>query len=207
MKRYLFCFAIIIFVSSCKTLSIPNNEPLDHILLVKGDTLFGEVDYFNENAWGDVFYKKIRLIDTNGRKRRYKREKVVSFRVDGDDYESFRLEERKSLFKKGRLLDTKYSIEPDGTQHFLKVRRKGKLAYYELEFQDWNLDELRTQGLVKKVEDKFFIRAEYAAFGIARKLLNSYLSDCPEIQEKLMQKDFKQLIQVVDFYNEKCVRK
>ena len=104
LKRYLFCLVVTICISSCRTLSIPNDKPLDNIVLVTGDTLYGKVDYFNEGfAWSE-FYRKIRLTDTNGKKRKFNRKKVLSFRVNGYDYESFILDEETKLFKNGRFL-------------------------------------------------------------------------------------------------------
>tara|TARA_R110002073_G_scaffold230984_2_gene392061 strand:+ start:97 stop:726 length:630 start_codon:yes stop_codon:yes gene_type:complete len=206
VKKYLYYFAVIVFVTSCRTISIPNNKPLDNIVLVTGDTLYGKVDYLKERFVISKFYKRIRLIDTNGKKKKIKPKNVISYRVNGTNYESFILNEQTRIFSNGRFYDTRYSIDNNGTQHFLKVIRKGHLLYYELEWIDVDNNDIQTLDLVKKAEDKFFIRADNGIFGISKKVLHNYLSDCPKIQEKLMQKDFKWVFQVVDFYNENCVR-
>ena len=204
LKRYLFCLIVTICISSCRTLSIPNDKPLDNIVLVTGDTLYGKVDYFNEGFAYSEFYRKIRLTDTNGRKRKLKRKKVLSYRVDGNDYESFMLDEQTRVFKNGRLLDSKYHIDQNSNQHFLKVITKGKLSHYELEWIDYDNNDLESSSLIKKVEDKFFIHADNTRGRVAIKVVSGYLSDCPEIQKKIMEKDFKYIFQVVDFYNENC---
>lgn len=150
------------------------------------------------------FYKKIRLIDTNGRKRRFKRKKVLSYRVDGYDYESYKLDQETKLFRNGRYLDTRYYIDRDGVQHFLKVTREGKLSLYELEWIDLDNNSLRSVYLIKKAGDKSFISASNMLGRVAKKTVSRYLSDCPEIEKKILEKDFKYIFQVVDFYNENC---
>lgn len=204
LKKYLFCLVVTICISSCRTLSIPNDKPLDNIVLVTGDTLYGKVDYFNEGfAWSE-FYRKIRLTDTNGKKRRFNRKKVLSFRVNGYDYESFMLDEETKLFKNGRFFDPKYYIDQNGVQHFLKVITKGKLSHYELEWIDYDNNDLESSDLIKKMDDKFFIHADNVRGRVAQKAISRYLSDCQGIQKKIMKKDFKYVFQMVDFYNENC---
>jgi hypothetical protein len=204
LKKYLFCLVVTICISSCRTLSIPNDKPLDNIVLVTGDTLYGKVDYFNEGfAWSE-FYRKIRLTDTNGKKRRFNRKKVLSFRVNGYDYESFMLDEETKLFKNGRFFDPKYYIDQNGVQHFLKVITKGKLSHYELEWIDYDNNDLESSDLIKKMDDKFFIHANNVRGRVAQKAVSRYLSDCQGIQKIIMKKDFKYVFQMVDFYNENC---
>lgn len=204
LKKCLFCLVIIICISSCKTISIPNDKPLDNIVLVTGDTLYGKVDYFKEQYVFSEFYKKIRLTDTNGRKRKFKRKKVLSYRVDGYDYESFKLDAETKLFRNDRYLDTKYYIDPNGVQHFLKVITKGKLSLYKLEWIDHDNNGLRSVDLIKKAHDKSFIPANRMLGRVAKKTVSRYLSDCPEIEKKVIEKEFKYVSQVVDFYNENC---
>lgn len=204
IKRFLFCIVILLCISSCKTIAITNNEPLDTIVLVTGDTLYGKVDYFKEGfAWSE-FYKKIRLTDTKGRKKRFKRKKVLSYSVNGDEYESFRLDLETKLFHNGRLFDTKYYIDQNGGQHFLKVKSKGKLSHYQLEWIDRDNNDLESMGLIKKAEHGFFIPAENGLSRVLRRVVSDYLSNCPEVQSKIMEKEFKYVFQVVDFYNENC---
>ncbi len=204
LKRCLFCLVIIICISSCGTLSITNDKPLDNIVLVTGDTLYGKVDYFNEGFAYSEFYRKIRLTDTKGRKRRFKRKKVLSYRVDGNDYESFMLDTQTKVFKNGRLFDSKYHIDQKGDQHFLKVITKGQLSHYALEWIDYDNNDLESSSLIKKVEDEFFLHADNARRRVAKKAVSGYLSDCPEVEKKIMEKDFKYVFQVVDYYNENC---
>lgn len=108
MKKLIYFLVIILSLSSFRTALVKKGEPLDYIVLVTGDTLYGKVDYFKEGfAWSE-FYKKIRLTEINGKKRKINRKKVLSYRVNGYDYESFMLKEESSLFQNGRLFDSYY---------------------------------------------------------------------------------------------------
>jgi hypothetical protein len=204
IKKHLFYFIFILSISSCKTIAIPTNETLDNIVLITGDTLYGKVDYFKEGFAYSEFYKKIRLTDTNGRKKRFKRKNVLSYSVNGYDYESYILNEETKLFKNGRLFDSKYYIDQNGSQHFLKVKSKGKLSHYELEWIDYDNNDLESTSLIKKADDKIFIPAENGLSRVLKKVVSDYLSDCPEIQKKIIEKDFEYVFQVVAFYNENC---
>jgi len=204
LKRYLFCLVITICISSCRTRFIPNNKPLDNIVLITGDTLYGKVDYFDEGFAYSEFDSKIRLIDTMGRKRRFKRKKILSYRIDRHDYESFYLSEETRLFKNGRLFSSKYYIGENGNQHFLKVIAKGKLSHYKLEWIDYDNNLLESSDLIKKSQDKFFIHANNTRGRIAIKTVSAYLSNCKKAQEKIIEKDIKYVSQFVVFYNQNC---
>lgn len=207
MKRCLFYFILLLGVSSCKTAALPNNEPLDQIVLITGDTLYGKVDYFKEGfAWSE-FYKKLRLTDINGRKKRFKRKKVISYRVNGYDYESFMLNEETNLFTNGRFFDTKYYIDKNGDQYFLKVMAKGNLSHYEMEWIDRDNNDLESMGLIKKTQHDFLIPAENGLSRVLKKVVNDYLSDCTAVTKKITDKEFKYVFQVVDFYNDHCEQK
>ncbi len=204
IKIYPFLIVFLLIIGSCKTLSIPDNEPLDHIVLVTGDTLYGKVDYFKEEYVISEFYRKIRLTDTKGKKRRFKRKNVVSYQVDGANYESFMLKEQSRYFTNGSVMETRYVMDNDGDQHFLKVGSKGKLQLYHLEWIDRDNNDLTSMDLVKKADETYFLRSSYGVWNVAKKALSNYLSDCPEVQNKILEKDFKYVFQVVDYYNENC---
>jgi len=203
--RYLFCFLLVAIISACGTPSfVEKGKPLDYLALETGDTLYGKVEYFKEEMVFSEFYDKIRVTDTQGKRRKFKRKNVAAFSVDGRHYESFRLRERTSYLKNGNLVENKYFIEPDGVQYFLERRTTGKLLLYRLEWIDRENNSLTYAPIIKKADDNYFLRPSYGILGIAKKTLSNYLSDCPEVQEKITNKEFKYVFEVVDFYNENC---
>lgn len=208
VRTLLLCFSCLLLASSCKTVSVLNDNPLDHVITIDGDTLYGKVEYFRKNNQygGDTFYRKLRLKETNGKERRLKYRNVASFTVDGDEYRGFLLTVESSFFKFGSKHTSKYFLDEDGALYFLKVWDKGnKLSHYTDEFYDSYNNNLWSAHLIKKAEDNFFIRTNGGPFqGLKRKALTNYFSDCADIQEKIEQKHFEYTFQVVDYYNENC---
>lgn len=179
----------------------------DYVVLTTGDTLYGEVRYFNEGKVNSTFYKKIRLKETNGKKRRFKRKNVVFFRINGSQYVSFWLEKQSQIFTKGSFLTTRYDIDNDnGEQHFLRVVHRGNLSHYELEWIDDDDNDLWSMPLLKKDNDRYFIRATQGVFSLKIKVLNRYFSDCPTLQEHIMQKQINKVTEIVEFYNGNCLQ-
>ncbi|MFS4417883.1 hypothetical protein [Maribacter sp. 2307ULW6-5] len=216
MKRntYVCLLLVALYGSSCKTLKISNDAPLDHIVLVTGDTLYGKMAYFKETFTGPEYHKKVRFRDTTGKKKRFKWEKLKAYRFNGSDYVGFKLTRRKQSFGQGNLTEVRYYLNPNGNTNFIKVKELGPLSHYQFEWIDQGIDNgdaivgqpsWARQDVLKKADDDFFLNAEGSVlFGLPRKSLSHYLSDCPEIQEKLMQKDVKYAFEIVDFYNKHC---
>ena len=73
-----------------------------------------------------------------------------------------------------------------------------------MEWIDRDNNHLESTGLIKKTEDNFLIPAENGLGQVLKRLVSDYLSNCPEIQKKITEKEFKYVFQVVDFYNKNC---
>ena len=172
----------------------------DFIVLNMGDTLYGNVRYRDENGTG--FYNKIRLTNTEGKRKKFKRKNISAFRINNIDYESFWLIQS---FQKIMFVNPRYDIDPvNGEQHFLRLVSKGKLSHYELEWIDADNSTLWSMALLKKGDESFFIRADQGVLGLKRKALRSYFVNCPNLIEVIDQKQVNEVSQVVDFYNRNC---
>ncbi|MEM7486187.1 MAG: hypothetical protein AAF348_13350 [Bacteroidota bacterium] len=202
--KTLFFFFMLVLLSANTFLSAQNSNQREYLVLQTGDTLYGTVGYINEKGVGRDFYKKIRLADAQGKTKKYKWKQVSGFRWDGFDYESFWLS--KSSPSGLTLTEPRHDIDySDGTQFFLRVVSKGAVSHYELEWFNQGNSTLWSKALLKKTKDKFLIRADLGLLGLKRKVLRNYFSDCPELQEKLAEKQFKKVREVVAFYNGNCV--
>ena len=180
-----------------------DNNQQDYIVLNMGDTLYGDVRYIDETGAGREFYKKIRLTNADGKRKKYKRKEVSAFRVNDSNYESFWLNQSSP---KVLLVNPKYDINTgNGEQYFLMVVSKGKLSHYELQWFDQGNTTLWSIALLKKEKDSFFIRADQGLLGLKRKVLLNYFFNCPKLKEGIDQKRFNHVWQVVDFYNSNCI--
>ncbi|MFT5735908.1 MAG: hypothetical protein ACI9SG_000241, partial [Maribacter sp.] len=46
-----------------------------------------------------------------------------------------------------------------------------------------------------------FVRANQGIFGVKKKRLASLLSDCPGLSQKILNREFKHVFEVLEFYN------
>jgi hypothetical protein len=201
--KTLFTITTVLLLSTQASLVAQTSNTLDYLVLNIGDTLYGNVKHIDQRGLNPKYYKKIRLTDTYGKKKKYKRKVVSAFRVNNTSYEGFWLNQssQKIIF-----LNPKYDINPQkGEKYFLRVVSKGKLSHYELEWWDQEESTLLRMDLLKKEEDQFFIRATQGLLGLKRKVLVNYFPNCPDLKEQIKQRQLKEVWQVVDFYNSNCI--
>lgn len=177
-------------------------DPIDGILLLSGDTIYGSVAYIDEGI-PRKFYKKIRVDTKGGRTKKFKRTQVSSFYKDQLKYESYWLREASYGFN---FFDNKYVIDRKrGELYFLKVIKEGSLELYEMEWFEQGEATLWSMYLIKKKEDSFFIRADQGIIKIKRNALINYLSVCPKAVEAIRDKQLHSVGEVVDYYNNNCM--
>tara|TARA_R110000868_G_scaffold150050_12_gene372900 strand:- start:4226 stop:4828 length:603 start_codon:yes stop_codon:yes gene_type:complete len=195
--KFVIFFSLLI---SIQVLSVAQTSVnLDYLVINTGDTLRGIVKYIDRRS---VNHKKIRLIDTSGHKKKYKKKDISVFRVNNTIYEGFWLNQSPEKFQ---LLNPKYDIDiQNGEKYFLKLVSKGSLSHYELEWLEQGESTLLWMDLLKKEEDPFFIRATQGLFGLKRKVLIDYFFNCVNLKEKINQKDLNKVSQIVDYYNKQC---
>lgn len=198
--KILFFFTALLFTQTF--LVAQNSNTLDYIVLNNNDTLYGSVKHVNQKSVNPEFYKKIRLTNTNGHKKKYKRKDVSAFRVNTINYEGFWLSQSS---EKIVFINPRYDINSqNGEQYFLRVISKGELSHYHLEWWDYESTGLMWMDLLKKKKDQFFIRATQGFFGLKRKVLINYFLNCQDLKEQIKQKKLKNVQQVVDYYNTYC---
>lgn len=197
---------ILLMFSSYTFLAAQDSNPPGFIVLKSGDTMYGKVNYIKEKIVFSTFYKRIRITDTNGKTKKYKRENVVSFRLNGFDYESFWLRQPSPSFPRVSLVNPRYNINfRKGEHHFLKVISKGNLSHYELEWIEQEDNDVWSMSLLKKEEDTFFIRANQGWLGLKRKILVDYFFNCQKLKNKIEKRELNKVWQVVEFYNSRCL--
>ncbi len=197
-------FAFLLLIFSIQAISnAQNSKHTDFVVLNSADTLYGLVEHIHSKSVSPRFYKKIRLTDHSKKRRQFKRKDVLAFQAEGAIYQSFWLSQSSEKIK---LLNPRYEIDSkNGEQHFLKLISKGKLSHYHLEWWEQGESALLSMDLLKKEKSPFFIRATQGVFGLKFKVLADYFADCPELNAQMKQKQFKQVGEIVDFYNSNCL--
>jgi hypothetical protein len=89
----------------------------DYLIPNVGDTLYGKVEHIDRRGASPEYYKKIRVTNAKGKRKKYKRVDLESFRVDNVRYEGFWLSQSS---KNIILFNPKYSIDQEnGEREFL----------------------------------------------------------------------------------------
>jgi hypothetical protein len=180
-------------------------EQSDFIVLHNNDTLRGTVSYINERAVNRGFYKKVRITNAKGKTKKYKRENISSFQVNGTEYRSFWLYQPPQRFPPVSVVNPQYNIDEQQVEHyFLRVVSTGKLSHYELEWFDQGDSQLYAMALLKKGHQGYFMRADQGIIGLKKKLLQRYFADCDEVRQKIKDKTLKKVKQLVEAYNTTC---
>jgi hypothetical protein len=174
----------------------------DYIVLTAGDTIYGTVDSLDDRGTNPKFYKKIRLTDKNGKRKKYKTKIITAFRSSNQIYKAFWLDNSSDEII---FINPVYTIDfENGEREFLKVITHGELSHYRLEWREQGESLLMTMELLKKANDSFFIRADQGLLSLKRKTLSKYFKDCPELSEQITSKSIKGVSEVVAFYNAEC---
>ncbi|MFS4445951.1 hypothetical protein [Maribacter sp. 2307UL18-2] len=173
--------------------SAQNDFQEGYIVTTSNDTLYGLVKDRKTGSFSGLF-RKIRFKGKRG-KRKYSPKEVQSYTRGGNTFETFQ------LIGTGRFFDDDYRISANGEYQYLRVVEKGYLSYYLLEYEEDDSSYVDTIAYFKKNNEDRFIRVNQGLFGLKRKKLSSYFSDCPELAERIQNKKVKHPIDIVHFYN------
>ncbi|MEM7109331.1 MAG: hypothetical protein AAF519_13990 [Bacteroidota bacterium] len=167
-----------------------------YIVLNEGDTLFGKLK--DRDVDRGRLLNTIRFKQKGKRVKKYSAYDLLSYRVDRVIFESKWYEEKAEFFNFQYL--NRYGV---GEKVFLRVNSKGKLSCYTKELID---DDSDFDGfeLFQKEGDDFFIRANQGLFGLKKKKLANYFTDCPQLVQKIDSGEIKNTWEVTSFFNMKC---
>jgi len=164
-----------------------------YVVTNSNDTLYGKIRDRKIGAFGKL-YKKIKFKGKKG-KSKYSPKEIMAYRIGQSLFESF------PLIHDGSFLDNQYTVSADGDFQFLKLVEKGHLSYYLMEFEDPDSGHIDTIGYFKKQTGNTLVRVRQGLFGLKRKKLAAFFSDCPELSKKIRTKQIKTPIEIVSFYN------
>lgn len=171
------------------------------VVLASGDTLRGALKDRKKTFLGPKIYKKLRFKERRGRlRRKYRPEQLQGYQINETAYESLWL---RPLSSGLNLTNAYYETFPyAGECVFVRVVEKGAISHYHLEWEDGA--DIATTDLLRRNNEPILIRATQGLFGLKRKNLINYFTECPELQEKIRQKELKYAFEIVNFYNHHC---
>ncbi|RZS97282.1 hypothetical protein [Cecembia calidifontis] len=160
------------------------------------DTIPGSIKDRKEPPFAKI-YPKIRFKDINSRTRRYSPKQIKSYARAEDTFEN------QWILSYSRLFKNEYLSQKDlGKQQFLKVKESGFLTYYQWELLDQESSTIDAIDLFKRKNEDYFIRVTQGIFGLKMNNLEKYFEDCPELREKIKNRELSQPKEIAAFYNE-----
>jgi len=193
LKKGFLLFSITI-LCSFSVLGQKNFEE-GYVVLKNQDTIYGLVKDRKPHPFGSLF-KKIKFKGKRG-KSRYSPKEILAYKKGGSFFETLWVK------GSGRFFDQNYtSIEGSGTREFFKVVEKGFVTYYHHEFEDADSGYIDHIDYFKKDNNSKLIRVSQGIFGLKRKALATFFSDCPSLVENILNKNIKSGFEVARFYNE-----
>lgn len=191
---------IIFFLFLTVNLLSQNTFENGYVITNSNDTIFGFVKDRKPELFGKL-YKKVRF---KGKKKSIFAQKLSPY--DIKEYnQGGRVYESKWMKVDRLFLKEDYRcIEGYGKKVFLRIIIKGKLTYYQWEYEDGESGYIDGINLFQKQNEKIYMKATQGIFGLRKDKLAAYLIDCQELSKMFLRKQIKDPISVVEFYNE-CV--
>ncbi len=168
-----------------------------YVITTNKDTLWGFVKNRKPPPFGKI-YSKIRFKGKR-RKKRYGPDDIHAYEIGNKYYESVWVD-TETTFLSGSLFDS----SEEGQRQFLRVGEKGALTHYILEFQEQGEELVQEIDYFKKEGRPQLIRVTQGLFGLKRKRVIAFLSDCSSLVDKIERKKLKYAFEVVHYYNNVC---
>jgi hypothetical protein len=169
-----------------------------YIISLENDTLYGNIKDKKHGPFPKI-YKKIRFKEEGSRfKRKYSPNQINGYKAGEKIYESI------GLKRETHLIRTRYIIDPSSQKSFLRVLLKGNLSYYHCESIDNESNTLDYIPLFYKKGSPEMVRATQGILGLKKKILADYFSDCPELVQKIEEKEIRTPDDIIGLYFNLC---
>ena len=174
----------------------------DYLILTSGDTLFGSIERYEQLLTKDKYYSKVRLTNQKGKRKKYSHSEIKEIGIGNHIYRKYNLQVVTQL----NILTNYYrAVAFGGNEKFLEVVTEGPVSMYYYYWVDgMDQDNPSSFPLFKKANEDVMVRATQGIFGLKKKVLTSYFSDCPDLQKALEDGAFKLPQEVVNYYNTQC---
>ena len=171
----------------------------DYIITLEGDTLFGEVKDRKEGSFPEL-YSRIRFWEAGKRsKKKFSPNDILAYANENQLYESLPLKDETAFFV------FRYYFDEGAESVFLKVAARNQyLTYYQWEYMDSESSYIDYIPLFYKNGASDMVRVTQGMLGLKRKQLSEYFADCPTLVYALEKKWLTEIMQVYDFYWERC---
>ncbi len=193
-KRVVIYFLLTVVICLPVNLLAQKHFEGGYIVLNNGDTITGLVKDRKPDPFGKL-YKKIRFRGKG--KSKYGPDEILSYKKGEALYESIGLADAVGF------LSQDYNVTSnDDEKVFIKLISRGYVNHYFLEFRDADSGYIDFFSYFMKENGTELVRTRQGIFGLRKKRLAAFFSDCPVLASKILNKEFKRVDEVANFYNE-----
>lgn len=156
-----------------------------YIVTLKNDTIYGKIADRKDGTFPKIL-KKIRF-KTKGSMyaKKYSANQIKGYKVGKRIYESI------SIRAENKLFEIRYKVEATSQKTFLRVVAKGELSYYHWEHTDFEFHTIDYIPLFHLIGRNEMVRVTQGVFGLKRKNLSEYFSNCSELSKSIENKEIK----------------
>ncbi|PCE66659.1 hypothetical protein [Sediminicola luteus] len=169
------------------------------VVLNNGDTLYGKIMDRKAEPFGGLL-TKIRYQGEAGKKR-FASKKIQAYKRGND------LFVRLALKPSGSFFNEAYRIDSSGEFAFVKQLCTGRAIHYQIEYRDHESGYIDTIDYFRKANQPELVRVTQGVFGLKKKVLSRFFSDCPNLVKDINDKRLNLPNEVIAFYNNQCHQK
>jgi len=194
-RLFLLLSCFLFFLNFPDLLAQKGYEP-GYVVTKTFDTIPGSIKDRKGPPFAKI-YKKIRFKGNSLFVKKYSPKQIQGYARGEDIFESQWIQVSSRFFKTDYL-----SRENQGKKHFLKVKESGYLTYYQWDFMDQESSVVEWIDLFKRRHEDYFVRVIQGILGLKMNQLSDYFEDCPELMEKIRNKELRTPMEITRFYNE-----
>lgn len=180
----------------CKELWGQHGFESGYIVTLQHDTIKGTVKDRSSSGIRNS-YRKIRFYGPDGRRKKYGPETIRAYAKGNQLFVSMWYESYQQ-----NLIQRHYSVLGKGSQRFFRVIHSGYLSYYHLEYIDGEFDDIDFIPFYKRQDEPTMVRVTQGILGLKKKRLAEFFQDCPELLQKIKNKELRDPIEIAVFYNQ-----
>jgi len=169
-----------------------------YIVTNYGDTIFGKVKDRKSGTFVKL-YDKVRFKPNKGFRKRLSPNNILAYQIGDIKFITMDVRDEIIFFK--RIVE---EIPNSNNKQFIKIVSEGYLSWYEKEYIDDS--GLSSTFYFKRADEFEMVFVRTGLFGLNKKRLAEYFNDCPELTEKILNKNIKKPEKVFWFYNDWCGR-
>lgn len=173
------------------------NYQSGYVITEEGDTLHGFIKDRKAAPFGKL-YSKIKFKSAEYGRRKFSTGQIKAYQCGSDFFRSVWIEDESEFFQ-NRLMSAPYH----GKKQFVKILAEGSVSLWYLEYEDES--GIQGQSYFKR-SDNYYLQPVRSGVFNKRKQLAEFFSGCPELADKILNRELTDPFEILNFYNSRCAK-